>query len=133
MSEENVELVLASYAQFTAGEREPDRLQIWHEDGEYHAAREDPDSAIHRGVDAIRRHYASWVEAYPDLRVEPVEAKGNGERVFVWVHISGHGGGSGVPVDLELAQVFTMRDGKVMRLVEYTDRAEALKAAGLRE
>jgi hypothetical protein len=108
-------------------------LAIWQENGEFHAAREDPDSEIHRGIEAIRRHYASWLEAYPDLRVEPVEVKDNGEHVFVWVHCSGRGGGSGVPIDMELAHVFTMREGKVMRLVEYTDRAEALRAVGLQE
>jgi ketosteroid isomerase-like protein len=133
MSQENVEVVLNSYARFNAGERDPVQLQIWHEDGEWHAASEDPDSTIHRGIDAIRRHYARWVEAYPDLRVEPVEAKANGDHVFVWVHVSGHGGASGVPMDSEMAHLHTMREGKLTRLVVYTDKAEALEAAGLSE
>jgi hypothetical protein len=53
MSQENVEVVLAGYAQFNAGERRPE-LWFWHPEAEYHAAREDPDSAVHRGIDAIR-------------------------------------------------------------------------------
>ena len=51
--------------------------------------------------------------------------------VFLWVRFSGHGEGSGAPVEMELAHVLTMRDGKVARTVEYFDRAEALEAAGL--
>jgi ketosteroid isomerase-like protein len=32
---------------------------------------------------------------------------------------------------MELAHVCTVRDGKTVRLVEYNDRREALKAVGL--
>jgi ketosteroid isomerase-like protein len=102
-------------------------------DAEYHAAREDPDSAIHPGIDAVRRHYPRWVESYPDLAVEPLEAKGRGDTVFLWVHFSGHGGESGAPVEMELAHVLTIRNDRAARIAEYFDRAEALEAAGLRE
>jgi ketosteroid isomerase-like protein len=132
VEDQNVRFVVDGYARFNAGERTAE-LWFWHPDGEYHAAREDPDSAIHRGIDALRRHYASWVESYPDLTVEPLEAKGNGDKVFLWVRFSGHGQGSGVPVEMELAHVITMRDGKVARTIEYFDRAEALEATGLPE
>jgi ketosteroid isomerase-like protein len=132
MSRENVQFVLDSYARFNAGEKEPG-LWFWSEDAEYHAAREDPDSAIHRGIDAIRRQFERWHEAYPDLKVEPLEAKGKGDRVFLWVRFAGHGATSGVPMEMELAHVYTMRDGKAARVVEYMDRKEALEAAGLSE
>jgi uncharacterized protein len=132
MSQKNVEFVLDGYARFNAGERTAE-LWFWHPDAEYHAAREDPDSAIHRGIDAIRRQFVSWVEAYPDLTIEPLEARGSGDTVFLWVRFSGHGAGSGAPIEMELAHVYTMRDGKAARVVEYMDRAEALEAAGLRE
>jgi ketosteroid isomerase-like protein len=128
--EENVAFVLDGYARYNAGERKPE-LSFWHADGEYHASRSDPDSAVHRGIDAIRRQYARWEEAYPDLRVEPLEARGNGEQVFLWVRFVGHGASSGVPIDMELAHVYTLRDGKAARVVEYTDRGEALRSIGL--
>ena len=102
-------------------------------DAEYHTDSRDPDSTIHRGIDAITRHLANWFEAYPDLKVEPVEAKGRGDKVFVWLRFSGHGAGSKVPIEMELAHVITMQDGKWARTVEYTDKAQALEAAGLRE
>ena len=132
MSQENVEIVLDAYARFNAGERIPE-LWFWHADGEYHAAREDPDSAVHRGIDAVRRQFASWLEAYPDLRVEVLDAKANGDKVFLWVRFVGHGAASGIPLEMELAHLYTMRDGKAARVVEYMDRKEALEAAGLRE
>jgi ketosteroid isomerase-like protein len=132
MSQENIRFVLDGYARFNAGEREPE-LWFFHPDAEYHAAREDPDSAIHRGIDALRRHYARWIESYPDLTAEPLDAKENGDVVFLWLRFGGHGEGSHVPVEMELAHVITMRDGRVTRIVEYFDKAEALEAAGLSE
>ena len=130
--EENVEFVLDGYARFNAGERRPE-LWYWLPDAEYHAARDDPDSAIHRGIDAVRGQFASWVEAYPDLRVEPVEARASGDKVFLWVRFTGHGAASGAPLEMELAHVISLRDGRVARTVEYFDRNEALEAAGLEE
>ena len=74
-----------------------------------------------------------WVEAYPYLRVEPLEIRTNGDQAFVWVRFSGHGGESGVPIDMELAHIVTIKGDKVLRLEEYSDRADGLKAAGLSE
>ena len=65
--------------------------------------------------------------------MEPLDSAENGDTVFLWVRFSGHGGESGVPMEMELAHVITMRDGRAERLVEYLDRAEALEAAGLSE
>jgi ketosteroid isomerase-like protein len=132
VEQQNVERVLDTYARFNAGERRPEFLS-WHPEGEYHAATEDPDSDIHRGFAALTRHFASWVEAYPDLKVEPLETRATGDQVFAWVHFSGHGAASGMPMEMELAHVATVRDDKVVRTVEYSDRAEALEAAGLRD
>jgi uncharacterized protein len=132
MPEENVEFVLDAYARFNAGERRPEPW-FWHEDASYHVSRTDPDSAVHQGIDAIRQQFASWVETYPDLTVEPIEALGNGDQVFLWVRFAGHGASSGLPIDMELAHVYTLRDGRAARLDEYTNRAEALEAAGISE
>ena len=130
MSRENLEIVLDGYARYNAGERTP---QLWfrHPDAEYHVARDDPDSAVHRGIDAIRRQFASWEEAYPDLRVEVLDARANGDQVFLWVRFVGHGAISGIPLEMELAHLYTMRDAKAAKVVEYMDRDEALAAVGL--
>jgi ketosteroid isomerase-like protein len=105
----------------------------WHDDGVYVNSREDPDHATHVGIDAVEALFASWVQAYPDLRVTPIETRANGECVFAWVHFRGQGASSGMPMDMELAHVLTLEDGLIKRLEEYTDRAEGLAAAGLRD
>ena len=133
MSQENVEFVLDGYARFNAGERRPE-LWFWHPDAEYHAAREDPDSgrsSRHRRDQDCS--FKAGFDAYPDLTVEPLEAKASGDQVFLWVRFKGHGAASGIPLEMELAHVVTMRDGRAARTVEFMDRAEALDAAGLRK
>jgi ketosteroid isomerase-like protein len=38
-----------------------------------------------------------------------------------------------VPIEMEMAQVCTIEDGKVRRIEEYVDRTDGLEAAGLGE
>jgi ketosteroid isomerase-like protein len=130
MSQDNVGSVLAAYAAYNAGARIPGTV-FWHEDAEYETVREDPESTIHRGIEAIRRQFDRWHDVYPDLCVEIQQVRTNGDFVFLWVRQTGQGAGSGVPIDMEVAHVYTMRDGKAARLVEYLDRDEALEAVGL--
>jgi ketosteroid isomerase-like protein len=130
MSQENVDHVLGAYARFNGGDRTPSPEE-WHNDAEYVVSQTDPDSDTHRGLPAISGQYARWVDAYPDLRVEPIEVEDHEDEVIVSVHFVGHGAASGVPIEMDLAHVVTVRDGKISRLVEYEDRPEALKAVGL--
>jgi ketosteroid isomerase-like protein len=62
--------------------------------------------------------------------VEPLEVRVNGDMVFVWTRFSGHGADSGAAMEMELAHVLTVEDGRTRRLEEFFDRDEALKAAG---
>jgi ketosteroid isomerase-like protein len=140
MSEESVEdFIRRGYARFNQAERDPvdeeelASLDIWHPDGVYVNSASDPDPATHRGIEAVRQQVLQWVEAYPDLQVEPLEIRVNGDVAFVWVRFSGHGAESGIPIDMELAQVNTVEGGKLVRLEEYQERADGLEAAGLSE
>ena len=48
-------------------------------------------------------------------------------------HHQGRGQASGVEVDTRFYEVYTLREGKVSRVDEYIERAEALEAVGLSE
>jgi ketosteroid isomerase-like protein len=132
VSQRDLDFVLDGYARYNAGERMP-KLWFFHEDAEYHTSSADPDTAVHRGIEAITRQYERWGEAYPDLRVEPQEARDSDDKVFVWVRFSGHGAGSGIPMEMEMAHVVTLEAGRVCRIEEYLDRVQGLRAAGLSE
>ena len=113
------------------GERELASLDFWHADGVYVNSADDPDPGIHNGIDAVRGQIGRWVETYPNLRVEPLEIRTNGNVAFVWVRFSGHGAGSGLPIEMEIAHVVTIEDGKTRRIEEYSSRDAGLAAAGL--
>jgi ketosteroid isomerase-like protein len=82
-------------------------------------------------MEAIRLQFQRWHDAYPDLRVEILDAQENDDKVLLWVHLTGHGAGSGIPIEMELAHVIAVRDGKIAYVAEFFDRAEALEHVGL--
>jgi ketosteroid isomerase-like protein len=84
-------------------------------------------------MEAIRLQFQRWHDAYPDLSVEILDSWAKEEKVAVWVHLSGHGAGSGVPIEMELAHVLAFSDGKIEYVAEFFDRAEALGHIGLAE
>jgi ketosteroid isomerase-like protein len=130
VSAEDLEALRHSYQDFNRGDLDA-WLEWFHPAITWQAAREDPDAALHRGRDGIRRYAEQWIEAYDALRVEPQELIDRGDQVVVWVRITGVGRTSGIALDMEQAQVMTIRDGEIVGAHEYFDRAEALAAVGL--
>jgi ketosteroid isomerase-like protein len=131
MSEENIEAVRRQHEHFN---RSAEVLpEIYHPDAMWVTAREDPDAATHRGLDAIGDYFAQWTEMFGGIDLRAEELIDAGDRVFAWMQFSGEGSASGAPVKMEQAQLWFFRDGKVVRVEEYFDRAEALEAAGLSE
>jgi ketosteroid isomerase-like protein len=56
------------------------------------------------------------------------------DRVLVFSREGGRGTGSGAEVQTNAtAHLWTMRDGKAIRMESYWERSEVLEAAGLRE
>ena len=105
--------------------------EIYDPNAEWAAAREDPDAETHRGLEAIRAYHLKWLDFFDYVELSSDEVIDAGHKVFAWIRFEGRGTGSGAPVQMEQAQVWTFRDGKVVRVEEYFDRAEALVAAGL--
>jgi hypothetical protein len=85
------------------------------------------------GLDGFRESWLDWLAPYAEYRTEVEEAIDCGERVLLLQSSSGRLEGSTKEVKLAPAVVYTVRDGKIARFEPYADRAEALKAVGLRE
>ena len=88
-----------------------------------------PSYGIEGGM-RIRNH---WMDAWDDMRVDVEDVAERGENVVASVHVTGRGKVSGVEVDVRLHLHFKVRDGKVVYVFEYEDKAAALEAAGLSE
>jgi ketosteroid isomerase-like protein len=88
----------------------------------------------YRGPEGIRRALDELVEAIEEWRIT-VEGVVDGaeDRVLLTSSSYVRGKGSGVAVHQRVFTVVTFRDGKMAEMEDFTDRNEALEAAGLRE
>ena len=89
--------------------------------------------AVYYGHSGYREMWRKWTEAFGDLRLEPEEVLDLGDKLLATVQTSGHGSGSGVPVNLTNFQLFKLRRGLVVWQKDFSDRSEALEAAARRE
>jgi uncharacterized protein len=85
------------------------------------------------GHEGFVRATREAMEAFEDYRIDAEEFIDAGADVVVLVHISGRGRGSGIPVDMRLAHVWTVRGGKGVRARTFENKEAALEAVGLRE
>ena len=87
---------------------------------------------VYRGLAEVRREYDEVDgEAWEERRIEPQGFLDAGDDVVVLLHEFRRGRGSGVELEIDTAVVFTVRDGRVVRMQGFMDRAAAEKAAGL--
>jgi ketosteroid isomerase-like protein len=89
------------------------------------------EEASTEGHDAVRASLARWKGEWDDYGLTPEEFVDRGDRVVVKVHLRGRGRGSGLEIDARFYDVYTLRDGKIVRMDQFTERSEALEAAGL--
>jgi len=86
---------------------------------------------VYRGPEVtefVRAWADSWLGWHFD--VEEVCA-GEGEEVFAAIHERATGAGSGASVDQRRYFVFTMREGRAVRVQVFSEPADARAAAGL--
>lgn len=89
----------------------------------------------YRGAQGFREWLISWNEMFGEewqASVEQARATDD-EGVLITGWMKARGSHGGVPVEQQFWVAMTVRDGKVVRSEVFTDRAQALEAAGLRE
>jgi ketosteroid isomerase-like protein len=130
MSEENLEIVRRAFAYEIHGVG--DRAvaeEVFHSDVVMNPMDEGP----FHGREAMRDNIERWASAFDGLTVTVEEIIDAGDRVLLVAHHQGRGRKSGVEVDTRFYEVYTLHEGKISRVDEFNERAEALEAAGLSE
>jgi ketosteroid isomerase-like protein len=79
----------------------------------------------------VRRVWLDFFEPWESLRFEIERVVAEREKVVVLTRLYGRMAGTENEVEALFAAVYLVRDGKVARAEFYSDRAEALEAAGL--
>jgi ketosteroid isomerase-like protein len=130
MSQENVKRMKRAFDAFSMGDLETAFGFI------------DPDFEIHdrvigspseRGPDALIANAGAVREAVGDVSWEPREIVDVGDRVLVRVHVTGTGQHTSLPIDGDVGHIYTVKEGKAVRLDIFRTWEEALEVAGLRE
>jgi ketosteroid isomerase-like protein len=85
-----------------------------------------------KGHAAVRDRWDLLLEPFADIRMDIDELiETDDETVVVVFRIRARGKASGAPVEMRLAHVITVRDGKAVRVKAYLDPEEARRAAQL--
>jgi len=129
MSQENVEVVRRAFAYEVYGRGDRAEAEAIFDP---YVVMKPTEEGPSYGLDAVRDNFEHWREAWDELEVRVEEVIDAGDRVLLTAHHRGRGQGSGVEVDTRFYEVYMLRDCKVVRVDEFSDRAEALEAAGLR-
>jgi len=137
MSQENIEVVVNQFEGTNARDF-AGVMDTWAEDVTL-VLHGDPGPFSNRatGKASVGEWFGDWFRQFGgDYRFEIEESRGTGDRVFLVATHHGRGRHSGVPVELRMAYVYTVREGKVSRVEVWAERdarEAALRAVGLSE
>ena len=129
MSTENVQTVLRVFEAF--GRRDNDAVLAaydpeieWNMDG-YQAW---PGKRSYRGVEGLQEFFRDWLQDFDEYTSDALDPIDLGDRVLVTVNDRARGKGSGVSIERYHAQVWTLRNGLVLRIEVFDSREAALAA-----
>jgi ketosteroid isomerase-like protein len=134
MSQENMEIVrpallAGSGGDFSALEALSDPSIEWDMSGVTGWVEQE----IVRGPQEVVEFLEGWRRSWEGWHFEVEEVREVGREVLAGIHERAKGADTGVSVDQRRYLVFTLRDGKVVRVRMFSDRQEALEAVGVRE
>jgi ketosteroid isomerase-like protein len=91
---------------------------------------EAPDPQTYKGREGARKALAASDETFEEFTMEPVDLIAVGDaHVVVVLRMFGRGRGSGVPVEEEIAHLWTVDNGKAVAMQVYSDPQDALRDA----
>jgi ketosteroid isomerase-like protein len=133
MSQENVEALRSMFALVGDGDNREAIYELLDPDVELVIPADDLDAGHYFGHVGVRGYLLAWAGTWDvwHFHAERLIDVGDG-RVVVDLSQTVRGRGSGVEVRASLGQVFTFRDGLVVRWDNFGTFAEALEAVGLR-
>ena len=132
MSQENVEIGRAALAAFNRRDKAA-WLEICDPEFENVPPADFPESAATRGPEAVWDFYVEAQDPWEGAVFELGEVLDAGDKLVHEIRANPRGKASGAGVAWRYWQVLTFRRAKIVHSVWFTERAEALEAAGLSE
>jgi ketosteroid isomerase-like protein len=134
MSQENVEIIRRLVNSFKeVGSGAQATLGFFDDAAVFEEPPEQPGPTVAEGRDAVAQAFGQFDEAWEEHRTDPEEIRVlDAERVLM-LSIEYFRGRDGIEITQPAGTVFTLRDGKVVRMQAFWERRNALEAAGLQE
>jgi uncharacterized protein len=123
----NVETMRRGYEALNGGDLS-EVLALLHPDLEWQEDSASPEAGVHRGRDTFERFLRSWLESFDDFRIEPEEIIEEDDRLIALVRQSGKGRASGIGLEVRIAHVWTVKDGRAVRWRSFPSRERALQS-----
>jgi ketosteroid isomerase-like protein len=135
VGEEDLELVRRSIELFMEGDRDAG-WALWSEDCIGIPPRDWPESEPLHGRDQVREAFTSWNVVFGEewtthLRINEARDLGEG-RVLIALGFKASGVESGLPIDQEIAAIYTVRGREIVKAEYFMTGDEARSAAGYR-
>jgi ketosteroid isomerase-like protein len=125
--EEKVELVRTMYAAWSRRDL-PALLEYIHPDYELVQAEENVGATTYRGPEGIQELARQFAETWDGFEMTPTGFKLAGNRLAVRLHQQARGRGSGIVVESNASHLVEFRESRVVRMVAYSDPADAFRA-----
>ncbi len=90
-----------------------------------------PEGAVRYGRHAVTDFFRDWLDQWDEPDTDWALRQTRPDTVLALVTTRGRGRASGVPVEMNFAQVWTFRDGQPVRMVLYPNPDRGRRAAGL--
>jgi ketosteroid isomerase-like protein len=130
VSQENVEIVRQLYANLDRDDMAA-VLAVVATDAQWAAREDSPDVTVVRGHEGFAGLWAEITGVLEEFHIEPTQLTDAGE--YVIAEVSQTARTRAAVVEQHEVHVLTLRDGKVIAVREFHEKAEALKAVGLEE
>jgi uncharacterized protein len=131
-SEENVALLRRFYESFNQGDLDS-VLELCTQDVEIY---KDPEvvemvaAFTPRGQERVAQYLRGWLESWSEYHARPQEFLQSGDEVAALTQLRARGKNSQFEIEGDMADVFTVRAGRIARFRLYIQRSDALGSLG---
>jgi ketosteroid isomerase-like protein len=129
---DDVEILRSAYEALNHGDIEGAMAALY-EDAEWTEHSDIPEAGVYRGREAIRAFLMQFLESWQQFHQETEELIAGESCVLIMLRSRQRGKGSGIDVEAKYAHLWTMKDGRGVRVDAYIDRNEALRALRARD
>jgi uncharacterized protein len=126
---DNVETVRRGYESLNRGDVSA-VLEFIADDLQWEEGERSLGAGVHHGRESFVEFIRSWIEAFDEFNIDLTDVSEQGDDIVVVGRQSGRGHASGLPVEIEVVHVWTVRGERAVRWRSFGGREAALAALG---